>query len=188
MTHPKFVTNYTCQGAENNVNSLFGEAAPWESKTVHMSFVSGHSSMAWQSAIFCVLYIQSQMRNWNPSSHQILFIPLAQLLIIILAYFTSLTRVKDYWHHPGDVIAGGLIGATVQTINCIYIMRLFAFDVTQAESYRTSDSTIFTGSSNTAFQNTERAATASGASPESHSLTPSPNIGLNQPDPRNAIK
>ena len=104
MTHPKFVTNYTCQGAENDAHSLFGEAAPWESKTVHMSFVSGHSSMAWQSAMFCVLYIQSQMRNWNPSSHQILFIPLAQLLIIILAYFTSLTRVKDYWHHPGDVI------------------------------------------------------------------------------------
>ena len=104
MTHPKFVTNYTCQGAENNVHSLFGEAAPWESKTVHMSFVSGHSSMAWQSAMFCVLYIQSQMRSWNATPHQILFIPLAQLLIIILAYFTSLTRVKDYWHHPGDVI------------------------------------------------------------------------------------
>ena len=104
MTHPKFVTNYTCQGAESNFHLLFGEAAPWESKTVHMSFVSGHSSMAWQSAMFCVLYIQSQMRSWNATSHQILFVPLAQLLIIILAYFTSLTRVKDYWHHPGDVI------------------------------------------------------------------------------------
>ena len=84
--------------------------------------------------------------------------------------------------------AGGLIGATVQTINCIYIMRLFAVDMNQAQSYRTSDTTIFTGSSNTAFHTTERVATASGVSTESHSLTPSPNIGLNQPDPRNAIK
>ena len=31
------------------------------------------------------------------------------LLIIILAYFTSLTRVKDYWHHPGDVIGTYII-------------------------------------------------------------------------------
>ena len=94
-------------------------------------------------------------------------------------------------HHTNSSIfytAGGLIGATVQTINCIYIMRLFSFDKNKTESYRTSDTTIFTGSSNTAFHNTERTATASGASTESHSLTPSPNIGLNQPDPRNAIK
>ena len=99
--------------------------------------------------------------------------------------------MKRTKHHTNSSIfhaAGGLIGATVQMINCIYIMRLFAFDLNQAESYRTSDTTIFTGSSNTAFHNNERAVTASGASTESHSLTPSPNIGLNQPDPRNAIK
>ena len=94
-------------------------------------------------------------------------------------------------HHTNSSIfytAGGLIGATVQTINCIYIMRLFSFDKNKTESYRTSDTTIFTGSSNTAFHNNETAVTASGVSTESHSLTPSPNIGLNQPDPRNAIK
>ena len=101
--------DYTCQGPHENVESSAFLKAPWESKNVHMSFVSGHSSMAWQSAMFCVLYIQSQMRSWNATSHQILFIPLAQLLIIILAYFTSLTRVKDYWHHPGDVIGKYII-------------------------------------------------------------------------------
>ena len=102
MTHPQYVTNYTCKGQEEEHSSW---NTPWKAKNAHMSFVSGHSSMAWQAAIFCVLYIQSRIPKTNPQLvHSILVVPFVQLLIIILAYFTSLTRVKDYWHHPGDVI------------------------------------------------------------------------------------
>ena len=93
--------NYTCQGPETEYSP---GVAPWNTKNVHMSFVSGHSSMAWQSATFCVLYIQSRIPVRNQMQPSILIIPFAQLLIIILAYFTSLTRITDYWHHPGDVI------------------------------------------------------------------------------------
>ena len=104
MTHPIFIEDYTCQGPQNHGESSALFVAPWESKNVHMSFVSGHSSMAWQSATFCVLYIQARNPFKNSTNRSILITPLFQLVIIILAYFTSLTRVTDYWHHPGDVI------------------------------------------------------------------------------------
>ena len=104
ITHPQYVMDYTCQGPHENVESSAFLKAPWESKNVHMSFVSGHSSMAWQSATFCVLYIHSRNPFKNSSNRSVLITPLVQLIIIILAYFTSLTRVTDYWHHPGDVI------------------------------------------------------------------------------------
>ena len=83
------------------------EHTSWEKegKNAHMSFVSGHSSMAWQSATFIVLYIQSKI-TWRSQhlTQTILVVPFVQLVFIILAYFTSLTRITDYWHHPGDVI------------------------------------------------------------------------------------
>ena len=104
LTHPQYVMDYSCQGPQEHIQSSVFSDAPWESKKVHMSFVSGHSSMAWQSATFCVLYIQSRNLFRKSSNRSVLIVPLVQLIIIILAYFTALTRVTDYWHHPGDVI------------------------------------------------------------------------------------
>ena len=122
LTHPQYVMDYTCQGPQEHIQSSAFSNAPWESKKVHMSFVSGHSSMAWQSATFCVLYIQSRNLFKNSSNRSVLIIPLVQLIIIILAYFTALTRVTDYWHHPGDVI-----GKTFEQIICkIFVLSFLS--------------------------------------------------------------
>ena len=40
-----------------------------------------------------------------------------QLACYASAFWVALTRVKDHMHHPGDVIAGALIGTLLQVSN-----------------------------------------------------------------------
>ena len=40
-----------------------------------------------------------------------------QLACFASAFWVALTRVKDHMHHPGDVIAGALIGTLLQVSN-----------------------------------------------------------------------
>ena len=37
-----------------------------------------------------------------------------QLACIAFAFWVALTRVKDHMHHPGDVIAGAIVGTLIQ--------------------------------------------------------------------------
>ena len=48
------------------------------------------------------------------NSNFVLTVPAMQLAFISLAFWLALTRVKDHMHHPGDVIAGALIGTGIQ--------------------------------------------------------------------------
>ena len=41
-------------------------------------------------------------------------VPSMQLACIASAFWVALTRVKDHMHHPGDVIAGAIVGALIQ--------------------------------------------------------------------------
>ena len=38
--------------------------------------------------------------------------PYLQFAVLILAFWITLTRVKDYFHHPLDVTIGALVGIT----------------------------------------------------------------------------
>ncbi len=42
--------------------------------------------------------------------------PALQFIALAGAFWVSLTRIKDYAHHPGDVLAGALIGIVSQVI------------------------------------------------------------------------
>ena len=44
-------------------------------------------------------------------------VPCMQLACYASAFWVALTRVKDHMHHPGDVIAGALIGTLLQVSN-----------------------------------------------------------------------
>ena len=92
-----------------------------------MSFVSGHSSIACASAFFVIFYLQAKaagpLRQRLPETGHYL-VPLAQVAAAILALFTALTRISDYWHHPTDVLGGCLLGVAVQYWNCMYNMGL----------------------------------------------------------------
>ena len=101
-THPKLVTEYVCEGTDEE------NFAGQESKA-KMSFVSGHASFSCQSATFVVLYLQSRSA-FQPKllKDYYLLVPFIQVVMIVFAFFTCLSRVMDYQHHPGDVI-GNLI-------------------------------------------------------------------------------
>ena len=38
--------------------------------------------------------------------------PYLQFAVLILAFWITLTRIKDYFHHPLDVVMGALVGIT----------------------------------------------------------------------------
>lgn len=60
--------------------------------------------------LYCAIFIQVK---WNAANRSV-FRTLkhgVQVALILLAYFTAVSRVMDNKHHWSDVTAGGLIGA-----------------------------------------------------------------------------
>ena len=49
-----------------------------------------------------------------------------QAVAMFYPIYTSITRVTDGKHFPGDVLAGAVVGTAIQTLNCLYSMRLFS--------------------------------------------------------------
>ena len=71
--------------------------------------------MAFQTATFVVLYLHARLvLNLKKPRNVIILVPTIQLAFTSLAFWLALTRVKDHMHHPGDVIAGALIGTGIQ--------------------------------------------------------------------------
>ena len=71
--------------------------------------------MAFQAATFVVLYLHARLAlNLKKPRNVIILVPTIQLAFTSLAFWLALTRVKDHMHHPGDVIAGALIGTGIQ--------------------------------------------------------------------------
>ena len=98
------VTLYTCKGTDEA-----GFAGEDQIKKAKMSFVSGHASFSCQSATFVVLYLQSKSSNMaKVLKDYYLLLPFIQVAMIVFAFFTCLSRVMDYQHHPGDVL-GNLV-------------------------------------------------------------------------------
>lgn len=82
----RYIEDFTCSNKESTANQL---------RQMRLSFPSGHASFSMYTMIFVAFYLQYRMQ-WNGST---LFRPLLQFLIIMMAWFTSLSRVSDYKHH-----------------------------------------------------------------------------------------
>lgn len=121
----------------------------------HLSFPSGHSSLASVSMIYCTWYflyycnyctntLQQQRRFGNNSNYRysnnalwkLLLSALRTLLIVLLfpgwAVYVGLTRIVDHWHHVSDVLAGLLLGSLIGTIvfHCVVQPVLQCVNVT----------------------------------------------------------
>ena len=93
-----YITDYVCQ---NEDASMLKEA--------RLSFPSGHSSFSMYCMLYIVLYIQFRV-----STPKAIFLkPVVQLIFLSLGLYTCLSRVSDYKHHPGDVLAGAVLGVAV---------------------------------------------------------------------------
>ncbi|KAK7865091.1 hypothetical protein R5R35_014627 [Gryllus longicercus] len=105
----RYVTAFTCTGDES------------VSREARLSFPSGHSSMSFYAAVFTALFLERRFRWRRRARLQVAF---AQLLAVLLAWLTALSRVSDHKHHWSDVLAGGALGALVAAITVVHFLRL----------------------------------------------------------------
>jgi membrane-associated phospholipid phosphatase len=103
----------------------------------HLSFPSGHSSLASVSMMYCtwyLLYYYSPNRGLTTKSiltpskqyssirhNKCLLLSLFRTLLVVsllpgYAVYVGMTRIVDHWHHVSDVLAGICLGFSIGTI------------------------------------------------------------------------
>ncbi|KAI3375216.1 hypothetical protein L3Q82_021722, partial [Scortum barcoo] len=92
-----YIIDYQCQGPESKVQEA------------RKSFFSGHASFSMYTMLYLVFYLQSRF-TWHGAR---LLRPLTQFTLIMMSFYTGLSRVSDHKHHPTDVLAGFIQGALV---------------------------------------------------------------------------
>ncbi|KAM4548952.1 phospholipid phosphatase 3 isoform 2-T2 [Odontesthes bonariensis] len=104
-----YITNYTCTGKDSDVQEA------------RKSFFSGHASFSLYTMLYLAFYIQSRF-TWRGAR---LLRPLLQFTLLMMAFYTGLSRVSDHKHHPTDVLAGFVQGALVAYCIVFYVSDLF---------------------------------------------------------------
>lgn len=126
----KYIEKFTCSSPDSSERML---------KEMRLSFPSGHSSFSVYTMLYCAvsvpewnfnpifnliiiietfffsikqIYLQYRM-TWRGSK---LFKHLIQFCLIMMAWFTCMSRISDYKHHWSDVLAGASIGAVTAII------------------------------------------------------------------------
>ncbi|CAH4029069.1 unnamed protein product [Pieris brassicae] len=89
-------------------------------KEMRLSFPSGHSSFSAYTMIYFALYLQKRF-VWRGSKLLRHFI---QFVLIMMAWYTVMTRVSDYKHHWSDVLAGFSIGLLAAIVVYAFISDL----------------------------------------------------------------
>ncbi|KAI7799837.1 phospholipid phosphatase 3 [Triplophysa rosa] len=104
-----YITNYTCRGDDSKVQEA------------RKSFFSGHASFSMYTMLYLAFYLQSRF-TWRGAR---LLRPLLQFTLLMMAFYTGLSRVSDHKHHPTDVLAGFAQGALVAYCIVFYLSDLF---------------------------------------------------------------
>ena len=86
-------------------------------REVRMSFPSGHASWSLYIVVCTCVYLHYRA-VWRLCSSRAV-IGIAQLLVITGGLLVCVSRVTDYQHFIGDVLAGSAIGAGVATVTVI---------------------------------------------------------------------
>ena len=77
------VDNYECTG----------NFSAHRIREVYLSFPSGHTSYVFQTAVFVILYLQAKFSGYHILKNT-LFIPMTQLLILLAAVYTGISRIQ----------------------------------------------------------------------------------------------
>ncbi|RXM98892.1 Lipid phosphate phosphohydrolase 3 [Acipenser ruthenus] len=102
-----YIDNYSCLGDESKIQEA------------RKSFFSGHASFSMYTMLYLTFYLQSRF-TWRGAR---LLRPLLQFTLIMMAFYTGLSRVSDHKHHPTDILAGFAQGALVAY--CIGLLQLY---------------------------------------------------------------
>ncbi|XP_050994843.1 phospholipid phosphatase 3 isoform X2 [Labeo rohita] len=104
-----YITQYKCLGDPSKVQEA------------RKSFFSGHASFSMYTMLYLAFYLQSRF-TWRGAR---LLRPLLQFTLLMMAFYTGLSRVSDHKHHPTDVLAGFAQGALVAYCIAFYVSDLF---------------------------------------------------------------
>lgn len=104
-----YITSYTCTGPHSKVQEA------------RKSFFSGHASFSMYTMLYLAFYLQSRF-TWRGAR---LLRPLLQFTLVMMAFYTGLSRVSDHKHHPTDVLAGFIQGALVAYCIVFFVSDLF---------------------------------------------------------------
>ncbi|KAM3914347.1 phospholipid phosphatase 3 isoform 2-T2 [Leptodactylus fuscus] len=104
-----YIQDYKCRGVESKVTEA------------RKSFFSGHASFSMYTMLYLVFYLQSRF-TWRGAR---LLRPLLQFTLLMMAFYTGLSRVSDHKHHPTDVLAGFVQGALVAYCIVFFVSDLF---------------------------------------------------------------
>ncbi|XP_038640609.1 phospholipid phosphatase 3-like [Scyliorhinus canicula] len=85
------------------------------------SFYSGHASFAMYTLLYLAFYLEARF-TWKGAR---LLRPLLQSLLVMMAFYTGLSRVSDYRHHPSDVLVGFLQGVIIAYWIAFHISEMF---------------------------------------------------------------
>ena len=107
-TQPSTYIETTCPGADQD-----------HVKEARVSFPSGHSSFIFYGAVAGIIYIRSQLIAPSRGLVRNVFIAF-QFGYFLLALYVAISRVKDYWHHPWDILAGAIVGTVIPI--CIWFI------------------------------------------------------------------
>ncbi|XP_030371856.1 putative phosphatidate phosphatase [Scaptodrosophila lebanonensis] len=110
----RYIDSYTCTNA-NVTDFIFQQ--------LNQSFPSGHASMMMYAMLYLAIYLQAALSTRISK----LLKHLLQFLFVMLAWYASLTRITDFWHHWSDVLSGVVLGAIFAFLTTIYVADLFAF-------------------------------------------------------------
>ncbi|XP_043244605.1 putative phosphatidate phosphatase isoform X3 [Amphibalanus amphitrite] len=109
-TDHTYITNFKCLGPD--------EKAIREAR---LSFPSGHASFSFYTMVYLALYLQARL-TWRATK---LLRPFLQFVCLMLCWYTALSRVSDYKHHPTDVLAGAVLGAIVAVLVAVFVSGMF---------------------------------------------------------------
>ncbi|XP_068148587.1 putative phosphatidate phosphatase [Drosophila tropicalis] len=87
-------------------------------RELHVSFPSAHSSLSFYSMCLLAFYVHSA---WQGRGSTRVLRHILQFLLLMSAWYVSLSRVADYWHHWSDVLAGAVLGVVYASITAIYV-------------------------------------------------------------------
>ncbi|ALC44261.1 laza [Drosophila busckii] len=104
-----YVERFYC--SNRNLSSL-------QLRELHVSFPSAHSSLSFYSMCLLAYYVHSV---WQGRGIVRVMRHILQFLLLMAAWYVSLSRIADYWHHWSDVLAGALLGVVYATITAIYV-------------------------------------------------------------------
>ncbi|XP_041125635.1 phospholipid phosphatase 3-like [Polyodon spathula] len=104
-----YIDDYNCLGDESKIQEA------------RKSFFSGHASFSMYTMLYLTFYLQSRF-TWRGAR---LLRPLLQFTLIMMAFYTGLSRVSDHKHHPTDILAGFAQGALVAYCIVFYVSDLF---------------------------------------------------------------